>query len=57
MQSQIEEGKLLGAVDLLDKASEGFGIADGHQYAASVVVPTDKKQVLMENAERAIGTL
>jgi single-stranded-DNA-specific exonuclease len=57
MQSQIEEGKLLGAVDLLDKASEGFGIADGHQYAASVVVPTDKKQVLIENAEKASGTL
>jgi len=44
-------------VNLLDKASEGFGIADGHQYAASVVVPTDKKQILVENAERAIGTL
>ncbi len=57
MQSQIEEGKLMGAVNLLDKASEGFGIADGHQYAASVVVPTDKKQILVENAERAIGTL
>jgi len=54
MQSQIEEGKLLGTVNLLDKASEGFGIADGHQYAASVVVPTDKKQVLIENAEKVI---
>jgi len=57
MQSQIEEGKLLGAVNLLDKASEGFGVADGHQYAASVVVPTDKKQILIENAEKVIGTL
>jgi single-stranded-DNA-specific exonuclease len=57
MQSQIEEGKLPGAVNLLDKASKGFGIADGHQYAASVVVPTDKKQILTENAERIIGTL
>ncbi|MBE0519560.1 DHH family phosphoesterase [Candidatus Bathyarchaeota archaeon] len=57
MQSQIKEGKLLGAVNLLDKASEGFGIADGHQYAASVVVPIDKKHILLENAEKAIGTL
>ena len=57
MQCQIEERKLLGAVNLLDKASEGFGMADGHQYAASVVVPTDKKQMLVENAERAIWTL
>lgn len=54
MQSRIEEGKLLGAVNLLDKASQGFGIADGHQYAASVVVPMDKKQVLIENAEKVI---
>ncbi len=53
----IDSGKLPGAVNLLDKASEGFGIADGHQYAASVVVPTDKKEVLIENAEKAIGTL
>lgn len=57
MQHQIEEGKLLGAVNLLDKASEGFGIADGHQYAASVVVPTDKKHTLIENTEKVIGTL
>jgi single-stranded-DNA-specific exonuclease len=57
MQPQIESGKLPGAVNLLDKASKGFGIADGHQYAASAVVPTDKKQTLIENAERAIGTL
>ncbi len=52
MQSQIDSGKLPGAVNLLDKASEGFGIADGHQYAASVIVPKDKKQVLIENAEQ-----
>jgi len=57
MQPQIESGKLPGAVNILDKASEGFGIADGHQYAASAVVPTDKKQTLVENAEKAIGTL
>jgi single-stranded-DNA-specific exonuclease len=57
MQPQIESGKLPRAVNLLDKASEGFGIADGHQYAASAVVPTDKKQTLVENAEKAIGTL
>lgn len=57
MQHQIEEGKLLGAVNLLDKASEGFGIADGHQYAASVVVLTDKKHTLIENTEKVIGTL
>jgi hypothetical protein len=54
MQSLIDNGKLPGAVNLLDKASEGFGIADGHQYAGSVIVPIDKKQTLIENAEKAI---
>jgi len=54
MRLQIEKGKLPGAVNLLDKASEGFGIADGHQYAASVIVPTDKKEILMEHAEKQL---
>ncbi|MEM3703048.1 MAG: DHH family phosphoesterase [Candidatus Bathyarchaeia archaeon] len=53
MQRQIDEGKLLGAVVLLDKASEGFGIADGHQYAASVIVPYNRKSELIENMEKA----
>jgi hypothetical protein len=57
MQPMIESGKLPSAVNLLEKASEGFGIADGHQYAASVIVPIEKKQTLIENAEKAIETL
>jgi hypothetical protein len=55
IQSLIDNGKLPGAVNLLDKASEGFGIADGHQYAASVIVPADKKQALIENAEKTVS--
>jgi hypothetical protein len=47
----IEQGKMLGAVDLLVKASEGFGVADGHQYAANVVIPQDKKGALIEKAD------
>jgi hypothetical protein len=54
LQSLIDDGKLPGAVNLLDKASEGFGVADGHQYAANVIVPIDKKQTLIENAEKTI---
>jgi len=54
MQSLIDSGKMPGAVNLLDKASEGFGIADGHQYAASVIVPVDQKQKLLQNAEQII---
>ncbi|MEM2105843.1 MAG: DHH family phosphoesterase [Candidatus Bathyarchaeia archaeon] len=54
MQPVIDSGKLPGAANLLEKASEGFGVADGHQYAANVIVPVDKKQALIENAENAI---
>lgn len=55
MQALIDEKKLLGAVNLLDRASEGFGLADGHQYAASIILPRDKKQTLIDNAEKQIG--
>ena len=51
LHTLIEQGKMLGAVDLLVKASEGFGVADGHQYAANVVIPQDKKGALIEKAD------
>jgi hypothetical protein len=54
MQTLIDSGKLPGAANLLDRASEGFGLADGHQYAASVILPIDKKQMLIENAGKII---
>ena len=54
MKTDIENGKLPGAVNLLERASEGFGVADGHQYAASAILPTDKKLVLIENAEKTV---
>lgn len=52
LHSLIDQGKMLGAVDLLLKASEGFGVADGHKYAANVVIPNDKKEILIKNADR-----
>ena len=52
MQQLIDSGKLPGAVNLLEKASEGFGMADGHQYAANVVLPADRKMELIQNAEK-----
>jgi len=48
----IDNHKMLGAVDLLLKASEGFGVADGHKYAANVVIPADRKDVLLQNADK-----
>lgn len=56
LQRLIDDHKLLGAVNLLDKASEGFGLADGHQYAASIILPADKKHALIENAEKSISS-
>lgn len=54
MQKMIDEGKMPGAVNLLDEASKGFGMADGHQYAANVVLSLTKKLELLENAERTL---
>jgi hypothetical protein len=54
LQKMIDAGEMPGAVNLLEEASEAFGVADGHQYAANVVLPKDKKLVLLENAEHAI---
>ncbi|MEM3702863.1 MAG: DHH family phosphoesterase [Candidatus Bathyarchaeia archaeon] len=54
MQQLIDNGKLPGAVNILEKASKDFGMADGHRYAANVVIPIGKKQELLENAEKAI---
>jgi hypothetical protein len=53
LKTMISEGKMPGAVSLLLKASEEFGVPDGHQYAANVVIPVDKKEVLIDNAERS----
>ncbi|KPV65271.1 MAG: DHH family protein [Candidatus Bathyarchaeota archaeon BA1] len=55
LQALIDEGKMLGAVDLLVKASKGFGVADGHKYAANATVPIDKKEDLIKNAERVMS--
>ncbi|MFB0567369.1 MAG: hypothetical protein ACETVM_02130, partial [Candidatus Bathyarchaeia archaeon] len=53
LKAMIDKGKMPGAVNLLLKASEGFGVADGHQYAANVVIPVGKKEVLIDNVENA----
>ena len=55
MKTLIDQGKIPSAVDLLIKASRGFGVADGHKYAANVVIPVDKKEVLIEKAEEIVS--
>ncbi len=54
MQQSIDSGRLPGAVNLLEKATQGFGMADGHQYAANVILPADRKMELIEKAEDVI---
>jgi len=54
MQEMIDQGKLPGAVNLMEIASKDFGMADGHQYAANVVLPVARKFELLENAERVL---
>lgn len=54
MQKLIDEGKAPSAVDLLVEASKDFGVADGHAYAASCVLPSSLKHRLIENAERLL---
>ncbi|UCE15348.1 MAG: hypothetical protein JSV12_05575, partial [Candidatus Bathyarchaeota archaeon] len=56
MQTIIDQGKIPSAVDLLIKASKGFGVVGGHMYAANVIIPVDKKEVLIENAEEVAST-
>ena len=53
MRAEVDAGEVPTAVELLRKATEGFGIAvDGHAYAASCVVPADKVQEFLERAAR-----
>ena len=56
LQLLIDRGEMPGAVDFLREASKGFGVADGHKYAANVIVPIDKKDILIKNAENVLGT-
>ena len=54
MRKLIDSGEMPSAVDLLVEASEGFGVADGHAFAASCVLSAGMKHVLIENAEKVI---
>ena len=56
MKKLIDAGKTPPAVKLLVEASKNFGIADGHAYAASCILPAETKQSLIENAERFFQT-
>jgi len=51
LRQLIDAGRMANAVDLVTGASEGFGIPDGHKYAANVVIPADKKDELIKRAD------
>ncbi len=54
MKKLIDAKKTPSAVGLLLEASKGFGISDGHAYAANCVLPAKMKHALIKNAERVI---
>lgn len=51
MRTLKDQQKTPSAVDLLANASEGFGTADAHEYAANMVLPREKKMEFINNAE------
>ena len=55
LRQMIDEGEVPSAVDLLTEASKGFGVADGHEYAANVVMPRNMKVELIERAEEVVS--
>jgi hypothetical protein len=51
LRQLIDAGRMPNAVDLVTGASEGFGIPDGHKYAANVVIPAEEKDELIKRAD------
>jgi single-stranded-DNA-specific exonuclease len=47
----IDKAERRSVVDLAAKTSQGFGSADGHKYAANVVMQADMKEALLSNAD------
>jgi single-stranded-DNA-specific exonuclease len=51
LRELIDKAERRNAVDLAVRASQGFGSADGHRYAANVVVQADMKEALLKKAD------
>jgi single-stranded-DNA-specific exonuclease len=47
----IDKAERRNAVDVAVRASQGFGSADGHRYAANVVMQADMKEALLKRAD------
>jgi hypothetical protein len=47
----IDKAERRNAVDLAARASQDFGSADGHKYAANVVMQADMKEALLSKAD------
>lgn len=54
LQRLIDQGKMPSAVGLLREASKGFGVADGHEFAANIIAASSMKQTLIENLEKTV---
>lgn len=51
LHEMIDKAERRNAVDLASRASLDFGSADGHKYAANVVMKADRKDALLTNAD------
>ena len=51
LHEMIDKAERRNAVDLAARASRDFGSADGHKYAANVVMQADRKDALLSNAD------
>lgn len=54
MQELIDADKIPSAVELLKRATGGFGLADGHAYAASAVIERDRLDQFLAGLETVI---
>jgi hypothetical protein len=51
LHEMIDKAERRNAVDLVARASRDFGSADGHKYAANVVMQENRKDALLSNAD------
>ncbi len=55
LRKQIDDGRKPSAVQLLLYATKGYGVADGHRYAASCIIPWGMEADLIRRAEEKIS--
>ncbi len=55
LKKEIMERTKPSAIELLNLAVKGYGIADGHDYAASALIPSEKKEEFLAKVEEIVA--